>query len=149
MAVKRESCRRNRRAPSTELQRQAAARGIRNPIQQLLRVNLPHQQSKSGLPDPFVDAVPGFFDFLRQERGLREATIIQYRHYLQRLQDYLHRVGRPLLPDLPLTTVSAFITDSGTTIDKRSVQSLCSILKVFLYPSHEHQQGATREPDRR
>jgi site-specific recombinase XerD len=58
--------------------------------------------------------------------------MVQYRHYLQRLQDYLHRVGRPLLPDLPLTTVSAFITDSGTTIDKRSVQSLCSILKVFF-----------------
>jgi integrase/recombinase XerD len=116
----------------SELQRQAAARGIRNPIQQLLRVNLPHQQSKSGLPDPFAVAVPGFFDFLRQERGLREATIIQYRHYLQRLQDYLHRIGRPLLPDLQLATVSAFITDSGATIDKRSVQSLCSILKVFF-----------------
>ena len=115
----------------SELQRQAAARGIRNPIQQLLRVNLP-QQSKSGLPDPFAVAVPGFFEFLRQERGLREATIIQYRHYLQRLQDYLHRIGRPLLPDLQLTTVSAFITDSGATIDKRSVQSLCSILKVFF-----------------
>ncbi len=115
----------------SELQRQAAARGIRNPIQQLLRVNLP-QPSKSGLPDPFAVAVPGFFEFLRQERGLREATIIQYRHYLQRLQDYLHRIGRPLLPDLQLTTVSAFITDSGATIDKRSVQSLCSILKVFF-----------------
>jgi integrase/recombinase XerD len=116
----------------SELQRQAAARGIRNPIQQLLRVNLPHQQSKSGMPDPFAVAVPGFFDFLRQERGLREATIIQYRHYLQRLQDYLHRIGRPLLPDLQLAVVSAFITDSGAAIDKRSVQSLCSILKVFF-----------------
>ena len=114
-------------------QRQAAARGIRNPIQQLLRLVLPYYgEDKSGLPDPFADAVPGFFDFLRQERGLRETTLVQYRHYLQRLQDYLHRVGRPLLPDLPLTTVSAFITDSGATIDKRSVQSLCSILKVFF-----------------
>ena len=40
----------------SELQRQAAARGIRNPIQQLLRVNLPHHQSKFGLPDPFAVA---------------------------------------------------------------------------------------------
>jgi len=84
------------------------------------------------LPDPFSDTVPSFFDFLRRERGLREATLVQYRHYLQRLQDYLHRVQQPLLPDLPLTTISAFITDSGATIDKRSVQSLCSILKVFF-----------------
>jgi len=114
-------------------QRQAAARGIRNPIQQLLRLVLPHYaENKSVLPDPFADVVPGFFDFLRQERGLRETTLVQYRHYLQRLQDYLRRVGRPLLPDLPLTTISAFITDSGATIDKRSVQSLCSILKVFF-----------------
>jgi site-specific recombinase XerD len=37
-----------------------------------------------------------------------------------------------LLPDLAPTVVSAFITESGETIDKRSVQSLCSILKVFF-----------------
>jgi integrase/recombinase XerD len=37
-----------------------------------------------------------------------------------------------LSSDLPLTTVSAFITERGTGIDKRSVQSLCSILKVFF-----------------
>ena len=37
-----------------------------------------------------------------------------------------------MLPDLPLATVSAFITESGATIDKRWVQSLCRILKVFF-----------------
>lgn len=117
----------------SQCQRQAAARGIRNPIQQLLRLILPHHgENKSGLSDPFAYEVPGFFDFLRQERGLRETTLVQYRHYLQRLQDYLHRLRQPLFPDLPLTTISAFITDSGATIDKRSVQSLCSILKVFF-----------------
>jgi integrase/recombinase XerD len=98
----------------------------------MLRLILPHDGNKAGPPEPFTDAVPHFFDFLRQERGLHEATLVQYRHYLQRLQDYLHRVGQPLLPDLPLTSVSAFITESGETIDKRSVQSLCSILKVFF-----------------
>ncbi len=118
------------------LQRQAAARSIRNPIQQLLRLILPHDDNKTGVPDPFADAAPGFFDFLRQERGLHEATLVQYRHYLQRLQDYLHRVGQPMSADLPLTAVSAFITESGQTIDKRSVQSLCSILKVFFRYLH-------------
>jgi hypothetical protein len=44
----------------------------------------------------------------------------------------LCRVRRPLLPDLSPAAVTAFITESGTTIDKRSVQSLCSILKVFF-----------------
>ena len=114
------------------LQRQAAARGIRNPIQQLLRLILPHQEDKPGLPDPFAGVVPDFFDFLRRDRGLRDATLVQYRHYLQRFQDHLRTAERALLPDLPLTIVSAFITESGKTVDKRSVQSLCSILKVFF-----------------
>jgi len=114
------------------IQRQAAARGIRNPIQQLLRLILPHQEHKPGLPDPFADAAPDFFEFLRRDRGLRDATLVQYRHYLQRFQDHLRTAEQALVPDLPLTIVSAFIIESGKTIDKRSVQSLCSILKVFF-----------------
>ncbi len=116
----------------SELQHHIAARGIRNPIQQLLRLIVPHQTDAPGLPDPFADTVPGFFECLRQERGLRDSTLVQYRHYLSRFRDYLQRIRQPLLPELQLTTVSAFITECGETIDKRSVQSLCSILKVFL-----------------
>jgi integrase/recombinase XerD len=117
----------------TEAQRQAAARGIRNPIQQLLRLILTnHAENKSSSPNPFAEAAPGFFDFLRRERGLRETTLVQYRHYLHRLQDYLQRTHTLLVPDLLPTTISSFIADSGMTLDKRSVQSLCSILKVFF-----------------
>jgi integrase/recombinase XerD len=117
----------------SESDRQVAARVVRNPIQQLLRLILPqHTHNSPVQPDPFVDSVPGFFDFLRRERGLREETVVQYRHYLQRLQDYLVTVGCPLLPDLSLVTISAFIAESGKVIDKRSVQSLCSILKTFF-----------------
>lgn len=124
---------RRQRQEYSERQRQAAARGVRNPIQQLLRLVLPqYGNNQTDLPDPFADAVPGFFNFLRQERGLREATLVQYRHYLGQLQDYLHGVGRTLSSDLSLTTVSAFITECGVGINKRSVQSLCSILKVFF-----------------
>ena len=115
----------------SEPERHDAARGIRNPIQQLLRLILP-ETDRSTLPDPFSDAVPGFFDFLRRERGLREATLVQYRHYLHRLEEHLSRVRQPLLPGLSPAAVTAFITESGTTIDKRSVQSLCSVLKVFF-----------------
>ena len=64
-----------------------------------------------GLPDPFADSVPGTFEFLRQERGLFEATLVQYRHYLQRVQAYLRQVGQPLLPDLRLSVISAFISN--------------------------------------
>jgi integrase/recombinase XerD len=122
-----------RKQEYSESQRSVAARALRNPIRQLLRLVLPNlgNDATSG-SDPFTDVAPVFFDFLRRERGLRETTIAQYRHYLQRLQDYLQRIGQSLLPDLPLMTISGFIIESGETLDKRSVQSLCSILKVFF-----------------
>jgi integrase/recombinase XerD len=117
----------------SESQRSVAARELRNPIRQLLRLVLTHYgKTTGGTPDPFVNEAPDFFEFLRRDRGLREATRVQYRHYLQRLQDYLRRFDRSLLPDLPPAVISALITESGETLDKRSVQSLCSILKVFF-----------------
>jgi site-specific recombinase XerD len=117
----------------SESNRRVSAREIRNPIRQMLRLILPHNAGDtSGLADPFVDVAPGFFDFLRRERGLRETTLVQYRHYLQLLQDYLHKVDRPLLPNLALTVVTTFVTKSGGARNERSVQSLCSILKVFF-----------------
>ena len=123
----------HRKQGYSESQRSVAAREVRNPIRQLLQLILPHYGSDTeGMPDPFVDEAPGFFDFLRRDRGLREATLVQYRHYLQRFQDYLRRLERPLLPDVPPAVISAFIIESGENIDKRSVQSLCSILKVFF-----------------
>ena len=114
-------------------QRWVAAREVRNPINQLLRLILPHYRSDTGgMPDPFADVAPGFFDFLRRDRGLRETTLVQYRQYLQRLQDYLRRLDQPLLPDLRPMVISALITESAKTLDKRSVQGMCSILKVFF-----------------
>lgn len=116
----------------SETQHQAALRGIRGPIQQMLRLTVPQLFANSGVPEPFSDVAPGFFDFLRRDRGLRETTLVQYRQYLGRWQNYLQRIERPLLPNLPPAVVTAFITESGQTLDKRSVQSLCSILKVFF-----------------
>lgn len=118
-----------------EQQRRTAAHMVRNPIQQLFHLVIPGYQNKSrchGLADPFTDRAPGFFEFLRRERGLREATIVQYQRYLRRLEDYLRKIEMKALSDLSPAVLSAFITDSGRELDKRSVQSLCSILKVFL-----------------
>lgn len=121
--------------------RRAAARIVRNPIQQLLRLMLPGHENNGrsqGLADPFADRAPDFFEFLRRERGLREATIVQYQHYLRRLEGYLGKIEMKVLSDLSPAVLSAFITDSGRELDKRSVQSLCSILKVFLRFLYRH-----------
>jgi integrase/recombinase XerD len=117
----------------SEVQRLAAVRGIRGPIQHMLRLTVPHpHDSNAGVPDPFAGRVSEFFEFLRRERGLRETTLVQYRHYLRRFEDYLRRAERPLLPDLSPSVAADFITESGESIDTRSVQSLCSILKIFF-----------------
>jgi integrase/recombinase XerD len=125
-----------RKAQKSEAERHIAAREIRNPIRQMFRLILSNQRTDSAdVPDPFVDCAPGLFVSLRRERGLRDATIVQYRHYLRRLEHYLLNADCRL-PDLSPAIISAFITESGKTVDKRSVQSLCSILKAsfrYLY----------------
>jgi integrase/recombinase XerD len=86
------------------------------------------------LPEPFIDNAPGFFSFLQRERGLREATILQYHHHLRLLESYLHESHIQALSDLSAVVISAFITKFGQEgNNKRSVQSLCSILKVLRY----------------
>jgi site-specific recombinase XerD len=124
----------NRLKPeSPKSKRQVAARGLRNPIQQMLRLVIPnHEGNDKGRDNPFREAAPGFFEFLRRDRGLSEATLVQYRHCLRLFQDYLQNVGRPSLPTLSPAVIMAFITKSGDTRDARSVQSLCSILKGFF-----------------
>ena len=113
--------------------RGTASRAIRNPIQQLVRLILPgYSNSGRSVLDPFVDSAPDFFSFLRKQRGLKETTIVQYRHYLRRLEDYLCSNGLQAFSGLSPAVLSAFIIETGRALDKRSVQSLCSILKIFL-----------------
>lgn len=110
-------------------------RAIRNPINQFLRLILPGY-SKDGrckdLPIPFTGEAPGFFPYLRTERGLREPTIAQYEHHLRRLETYLRKIKLHTLSELSPAVLSAFITETGQVLDKRTVQGLCSKLKVFL-----------------
>jgi integrase/recombinase XerD len=122
-----------------------AARPIRNTIGQLLDLIIPGYQKTrrcDSLPGPFADSVPRFFDFLRRDRGLREATVVQYRHYLRRLDGFLQRIGVQSLVDLSPEVVTSFITQAGKHLDKRSVQSLCSIIKAFL--RYLHQTGVLK-----
>ena len=113
--------------------RRTAARAIRNPIKQLVRLIIPgYLNSERSVLEPFVDRAPDFFSFLRKQRGLQETTLVQYRYYLRRLEDYLRSRGIQALSGLSPAVLSAYITETGRALDKRSVQSLCSILKVFL-----------------
>jgi len=68
---------------------------------------------------------------------LREATIVQYRHHLRRLEDHFRQTRTPSLADLSPAVITTLVTQVDKSLDKRSVQSLCSVLKTFLRYLHQ------------
>ena len=124
----------------SESKRQLSARPVRNIVRQLLHLIIPDYPNNGrshGLSNPFAESAPHFFDFLRRDRGLREATVVQYQHHLRKLENHLCHAGTPSLTDLSPAVISAFVTMAGRSHDKRSVQSLCSILKTFFRYLHQ------------
>ncbi|MBM4072948.1 MAG: hypothetical protein FJ271_29080 [Planctomycetes bacterium] len=82
------------------LARHKIAKDVRAPVEQMLSLVIkdfrgrgrPHKPRR-----PFVEAAPGFFDYLCEERGLRDNTVRQYAHQLRRFAAYLKTTGIVLL----------------------------------------------------
>jgi integrase/recombinase XerD len=114
-------------------------REVRGPIEQLLRLAVPGFDG-SGRPHrraPFADTVPGFFEHLADERGLRPASIRAYRHHLDRFEDYLARIGVKNLTELSPTVLAAFVAERRTAgLAKTTVRQTCGVLRVFLRYAH-------------
>jgi len=120
------------------------AKEVRGPVEQMLSVVVAGFEP-GGRPhhaQPFAGAVPGFFDYLVEERGLRPASVVCYRHHLDRFEAYLARVGagvRELSPVL----LSAFVTErAGAGLAKTTVREGCGVLRVFL--RYAHREGVLR-----
>ncbi len=76
--------------------RRKVASTARGPIEQMLRValpDLPVANHRPHLIDPFASEAPGFFVYLHEERGLREASIDHYCHFLRSFEAYLAGIG--------------------------------------------------------
>jgi integrase/recombinase XerD len=76
------------------------ASAARSPIEQMLRIALPDMPAANRRPhvlQPFIGEAPGFFAYLREERGLREATIDHYSHFLRSFEAYVSRIECPTL----------------------------------------------------
>ncbi|MGH3451956.1 MAG: tyrosine-type recombinase/integrase [Haloechinothrix sp.] len=118
------------------------AKEIRGPVEQMLSVVLPGF-APSGRPQhaqPFVDAVPGFFDYLVGERGLRPASVLSYRHHLDRFETYLRRIGVESIRELSPTVLSAFVVERAAAgLAKSTVRDGVGVLRVFL--RYAHRQG--------
>ncbi|HXZ76328.1 MAG TPA: site-specific integrase [Streptosporangiaceae bacterium] len=121
------------------------AKDIRGPVEQFLELVVPGFEG-SGRPHhrmPFAGAVPGFFGYLVEERGLRPASVVCYRHHLDRFEAYLHRVGVAGLGELSPALLSAFVAErTGAGLAKTTVREGCGVLRVFL--RYAHREGLVR-----
>lgn len=117
----------------------------RTPVEQMLRLILPGFKGKGRsqtVKAPFLRKVPGLFLYLRQERGLREGSILHHGHYLRLFEAYLEQIELTSLDDITPAILSAFLTKEGRRLSKSSVTGLCSSLRVFL--QFIHREGVTQ-----
>jgi integrase/recombinase XerD len=132
VAMRVAACRRGREA-ATE---------VRGPVEQMLAVVLPGFE-RTGRPRrelPFACAVPGFFEYLAAERGLRPESIVSYRHHLACFEAYLDQIGVTGLAELSPAILSGFVAErAGTGLARTTVRSGCGVLRVFL--RYAHRQG--------
>jgi integrase/recombinase XerD len=124
---------------------QTLAKDIRGPVEQLLELIVAGFEG-TGRPHhaiPFAGAVPGFFEYLTSERGLRPATVTCYRHHLDRFEAYLERVGVAGVGELSPMLLSAFVAERcGAGLAKTTVREGCGVLRVFL--RYAHREGIVR-----
>ena len=116
-----------------------ASKEVRGPIEQMLKLVVPGFKG-SGRPHrqaPFAATLPGFFEFLVSERGLRPATVHLYEHHLARFEDYLRGAGVEGLQELSPALLSGFVADrSAAGLAKTTVRDCCGVLRVFLRYAH-------------
>ena len=117
-------------------------KNVRGPIEQMLRLVVPGftGSRRPLLEVPFIDELPGFFEYLLCERGLRRTTLQGYGCYLRSFEGYLRRVGVKQLVELSPTLISAFVAERSAGLATASVGLLCGALREFL--RYAHRQGA-------
>jgi integrase/recombinase XerD len=118
------------------------AKEVRGPVEQMLSVVLTgfEPTGRPHHPEPFAAVVPGFFDYLVQERGLRPASVLGYRHHLAPFETYLRRIGVESIRELSPTILSAFVVErSAAGLAKTTVRDGAGVLRVFL--GYAHREG--------
>ena len=107
----------------TERARRKVADEARNPIEQMLSLVVPGfvGLGRARWPhEPFAGRAEGFFEYLRGERGLREASVRLYRHHLAQFEAYLATIGIGELQALSPPVLGAFIIESSRRFGRTS-----------------------------
>jgi site-specific recombinase XerD len=125
----------------TEEARRKVAEDARNPVRQMLRLALDGRvcRDRKVKAIPFQAEVPGFLPYLREERGLTEATIYHYVHRLNGFGDYLTRVGVNSLAELSAPLLASFVLDTAPQLSRTGRRDLCGAVRVFLRFCHRQQ----------
>lgn len=111
---------------------------IRNVVEQMLKITVPQYaaaNARRDRPEPFIEQAPGFFGYLREERGLKENSLIHYRGTLRMLEKYCLAHGITVRGVSP-TILSAFITGHAPCLVPSGQSNLCAELKVFVRYLH-------------
>jgi len=113
---------------------QWVASEAQTPVNQLLSLilsNHPGSRARRSVSTPFINQAPKFFQYLSEERGLKNSSLFHYGHYLRSFEAYLKRINLFKLEELSPTILSAFIIDNNQ-FSKTTMTGLCSTLRVFL-----------------
>ena len=78
-----------------------------------------YHPDKTAWAKPFAGQVSGFFEYLREERGLRPGSIHHYEHYLRRFERYLNQVDCRDLGAVALPVITGFITAYWSSVPGR------------------------------
>jgi site-specific recombinase XerD len=122
--------------------RRKMAHCTRNPIRQMLRLAIPGYvgRGRPHLPDnPFERQAPRFFQYLKEEKGLRPASIRQYQFHLRQFASYLERIGVGSVARLTPLILSAFNAEYGPRVSWSTLRNACGTLRVFL--RYLHREG--------
>jgi integrase/recombinase XerD len=121
--------------------RSKIAEEARNPVRQMLRLALEGHvtAARTRKSFPFEEQVPGFLRYLREERGLREATIYKYVHCLNGFSGFLRRSRVASLTELSPALLAAFVVDTAPRLARNCKRDLCGMMRVFLRFCHRQQ----------
>ena len=121
--------------------RSKIATDARVPVEQLLRLIVAGYVG-TGRPkfvEPFLTQAPGFFTYLRQERGLRAESILKYEHELRQFRRYLETIDLTDLAALSPVVLSSYFVERGALLGSNGLRNACGMLRVFVRYLHREQ----------
>jgi len=115
----------------TEEARRRVKEEARNPVVQMLSLAIPGFKGRAKADKPFRDLAPGFFGYLRDERGIKPSTLAHYENSLRAFERYLQAIGLRDLRALSPVVISGFIA-SSSGLCKNSLGIRCTAVRILL-----------------